>query len=140
MARNELADVKALAATTYPSSPAIDVLPLDVLDSSAQQAAYKSIIDKYKHIDVVVLNARRSQRSLAMDFDVDQTRDLFNLNFFSYVSTTKLVVPDMQKRKSGKIVVMSSLAGKMGVTVSSSYSATKFALHGYFAVSEVRDN
>ena len=128
----ELAEVKALAATTYPSALEVDVFPLDVLDSSAQQRVYKAIIEKYKHIDVVVLNAGRSQRSLAMDFDVEQTRDLFNLNFFSYVSTSKLVVPDMQKRKSGKIVVMSSLAGKMGVTVSSSYSATKFALHGYF--------
>jgi len=54
------------------------------------------------------------------------------LNFFSYVNLVRLVLPSMISRKSGQIVVMSSLAGKMGVPIQTTYSASKFALQGYF--------
>ena len=68
-----------------------------------------------------------------MDTLFTDTRQLFELNFFSYVNLAKLVVPTMTSRKSGgKIVVVSSVSGKLGTPICSSYSGTKYALHGYF--------
>ena len=53
-------------------------------------------------------------------FMVLSTR-LFDLNFFSYVALTKTVLPDMIKQGSGQLVVMSSLSGKIGTPVASTY-------------------
>lgn len=131
----QLISVQKQASKMFPPSEGfhpIHVMPLDVLDYQAQESVTKSILESFGNIDTLVLNAGRSQRSLAVDFNLAGTKDLFELNFFSYVSLTKLVLPSMQKRRSGHIVVISSLAGKMGVPISSSYSSTKFALSGFF--------
>jgi dehydrogenase/reductase SDR family protein 7 len=116
----------------YGNDESVFIVPLDVLDDEAQITAYQTIKDKYGHIDVLVLNAGQSQRMIAMDTPSQKTIDLMNLNFFSYVKLTKIVTPDMIAQGSGHIVVMSSLAGRIGTTLSSSYSATKFALMGYY--------
>lgn len=55
-----------------------------------------------------------------------------NLNFLSLVALNKHILPHFIAQKSGKIVVMSSLSGIIATPIASSYSASKFALHGYF--------
>jgi dehydrogenase/reductase SDR family protein 7 len=108
------------------------VLPLDVTNFEAQAAAYQTVVATFGHVDSLVLNAGKSQRNTALDTDLSVTQELLNLNFFSYVSLTKIVLPDMVARKQGQVVVTSSLSGIIGTPLGSSYSATKFALHGYF--------
>lgn len=108
------------------------ILPLDVTDYEAQQVAYDQVIEKFGHIDSLVLNAGASQRNLAVDTPFEVTENLVKLNFLSFVAFTKLALPGMIKRKSGQLVVMSSLSGVIGTPLGSTYSATKFALHGYF--------
>jgi len=57
---------------------------------------------------------------------------LFEINYFSSVNLSKAVLPYMFKQDSGKIIVISSIAGKFGFYLRSTYSAAKHALHGYF--------
>ena len=107
------------------------IIPFDVLDFSEHEKSYQLIIEKFGRIDVLVLNAGRSQRAIAMNTQLIDTRALMELNFMTFVSLTKIAVPAMSSRESyGQIVVLSSLAGRIGTPISSSYSATKFALHG----------
>ncbi|RYH07153.1 SDR family NAD(P)-dependent oxidoreductase [archaeon] len=108
------------------------VLPLDVTDYDAHQAAVDTVLQKYGQIDTLVLNAGKSQRNLAVETPFEVTRDIMELNFFSLVALNKLVLPHMVQRNSGAIMVMSSVSGVLGTPVASSYSASKFALHGYF--------
>ena len=108
------------------------VLPLDVLQTEEHATAYAVIKEKYGRLDSLVLNPGRGQRKLAMDTELEETKELFDLNFFSYTSLARTVLPDLVDRKAGQIVVVSSLSGKIATPVASSYSATKFALHGYF--------
>lgn len=108
------------------------VLQLDVTDFEAQKSAVEFIFEKYGRIDSVVLNAGRSQRALAVDFPFSSTKELMELNFFSVIHLTKLILPNMIKDRRGQIVVVSSVTGRIGTPISSSYSASKFALHGYF--------
>lgn len=64
-------------------------------------------------------------------FPID--RQLFDLNFFSVISLSKLAVKHFLERNEGHVVVTSSIAGVMGVPFSASYSGSKFALHvSYF--------
>ena len=111
------------------------IVPLDVTDYSAETGtvyALNHILETYGHIDTLVLNAGRSQRSLALETDIDDTRNLMELNVMSYINLSKQVVPHMVKRGSGDVVVVGSIAGKIATPISSSYSATKFALQGYY--------
>ena len=108
------------------------VLPLDVTDLDSHAPAFRTVIEKFGKLDSLVLNAGMSQRNTALDTPLSVTQDLMHLNFMSFVSLAKVVLPSMVAQKDGQIVVTSSLSGVIGTPLGSSYSATKFALHGYF--------
>ena len=65
-------------------------------------------------IDYLVNNAGRSQRAAAVDTSVEVDQAMLNLNVVGTLSLTKAVLPEMLKRDSGMVVVISSVAGKMG--------------------------
>jgi len=127
---HELEKVAKNCEDKYNKQPYI--LPLDVTDFDAIDIAYQKVIELYGHIDILVLNAGVSQRLVAVDTPLKITEDLMKLNFISYVALTKLVLPSMITRKQGQIVILSSLSGIIGTPMGSSYSATKFALMGYY--------
>jgi hypothetical protein len=106
------------------------VLPMDVTKYEEHQTAFNHIMDIYGRVDVLVLNAGISQRNLANDTPFEVTEEIMHLNFFSLIHLNKLVLPTLLKQQNGKIVVMSSLSGIIGTPVASSYSASKWALHG----------
>jgi short-subunit dehydrogenase len=110
----------------------IHVLPLDLSEIDSLDEAAKKALEFHERIDVLVNNGGISQRSLASEtnFDVDQR--VMNVNYFSAVKLTKLVLPGMIKNNSGHILITSSLVGKFGTPFRSAYSASKHALHGFF--------
>lgn len=110
----------------------IQILPLDLSDLNSLDDAAQTALNIYGNIDVLVNNGGISQRSLVSEtsFDVDQR--LMNVNYFSTVKLTKLVLPNMIKNKGGHILVTSSLVGKFGTPLRSAYSASKHALHGFY--------
>jgi short-subunit dehydrogenase len=112
--------------------PNTRVLPLDVSrgDELAQKA--RAALAMFGGIDVLVLNAGISQRALARATDESVYRRLMEVNFFGPEALARAVLPSMLERKSGHFVVISSIAGKFGVPLRTGYSATKFALHGFF--------
>lgn len=80
-----------------------EIQVLDITNKEAQAEAYNNIIQKHKKIDVLILNSGQSQRQVAVDAPLEDTKYLMNLNFFSYVSLTKLALPQMLEQKSGKV-------------------------------------
>jgi dehydrogenase/reductase SDR family protein 7B len=90
------------------------------------------VMNKFGRIDILINNGGQSQRSEAVNTDETEERKLFEINYFSAVNLSKAVLPYMLKQKGGHIVVVSSIAGKFGFYLRSSYSAAKHALHGYF--------
>lgn len=65
-------------------------------------------------IDVLVNNAGRSQRAEAIATDLEVDRAVLELNTIGTISLTKAVLPHMVEQRSGTILVISSVAGKMG--------------------------
>jgi hypothetical protein len=80
------------------------VVPLDLMDFESHEKAYKTILEKFGHIDLLVLNAGQSQRNSALETPFEDTRSLMELNFFSCVHLAKLVVPGMVTNGGGKVV------------------------------------
>jgi hypothetical protein len=79
------------------------VLEMDMTSLESQEQAFKIVMDKFGRIDSLVLNAGQSQRNVAVETSLEVTHQLMNLNFMSYVSLTKLVVPAMIARRQGQV-------------------------------------
>jgi NAD(P)-dependent dehydrogenase (short-subunit alcohol dehydrogenase family) len=108
----------------------INVIELDVNKEESIVAAIKKIISDNKRLDVLVNNAGYGQFGCTEDVSVDDFRKQFETNFFSIVKIIQEVAPIMRNQKSGIIVNISSVAGRIGLPGSSAYISTKFALEG----------
>jgi NADP-dependent 3-hydroxy acid dehydrogenase YdfG len=107
-------------------------LPFDVIDEFARAAAVKQALSVFGHVDMLVNNAGVSQRSQAKDTQLAVDRRIMEIDYFSVIALTKLLLPSMIERKSGHIVVNTSASGKFGVWMRTAYCAAKHALHGFF--------
>lgn len=90
---------------------------------------------KIDTIDVLINNAGVSSRGRALDTSLASLQKVMATNFFGTVEVTKQVVNDMLGRGKGEhryIAVISSVQGKLGLPLRTSYTASKHALQGYF--------
>lgn len=110
----------------------VDILPLDLEKAAELPAKAEEALQLHGHIDYLFNNGGMSQRSYAVDTDLNVLRKIMEINFMGTVALTKAVLPSMIERRSGHIVVTSSVMGKFGTRLRSAYAASKHALHGYF--------
>lgn len=112
--------------------PNTRVFPLDVSRGPELPEKARAALAIFSGIDIMVLNAGISQRALTRNTDENVYRSLMETNFFGPEALARAVLPAMLEKKRGHFVVISSIAGKFGVPLRSGYSASKFALHGFF--------
>lgn len=110
----------------------VAILTFDALEIGKFDTIVARAIAIFGKVDVLVNNAGVSQRSKAMDTTAEVERRIMELDFFSPVALSKALIPHFLANQSGHIVVVSSIAGKFGFALRSSYAAAKHALHGYF--------
>lgn len=108
----------------------ISVISLDVDKPETVQAAIKQIISEKKRIDVLVNNAGYGIFGCLEDLSMDELRSQFETNFFAIARIIQEVTPIMRAQKSGTIVNVSSVAGRIGFPASPAYISSKFALEG----------
>lgn len=110
----------------------IRVLPLDLAETESLPAKADDAAGLFGQIDLLFNNGGVSQRSLAVEAQMEVIRRVMEINFFGTVALTKAVLPHMLERGEGHIVVTSSVMGKFGTRLRSTYAASKHALHGWF--------
>jgi short-subunit dehydrogenase len=110
----------------------VNIILFDLLDTTVFEARTAQAIATFGHIDIMVHNGGISQRSLVIETGMDVHRRVMELDYFSYIALTNHLLPHFAQRKSGHFVVMSSVMGKLGTPMRSSYAAAKHALHGFF--------
>jgi NAD(P)-dependent dehydrogenase (short-subunit alcohol dehydrogenase family) len=109
----------------------LKVAQLDVNNDSSVDNAIDSIIKENGKIDLLVNNAGYDLFGSLEDASIEEIREQFETNFFGVVRTTKAVVPTMRKQRSGTIVNISSVGGRLGLTpFGTAYHASKFAIEG----------
>ncbi|MFF9182563.1 MULTISPECIES: SDR family NAD(P)-dependent oxidoreductase [Streptomyces] len=108
----------------------VEALRLDVTDIAAGQAAVADVLARHGRIDVLVNNAGRAHVGAVEETGDQELRDLFDLHFFGPAALVRAVLPAMRERRSGVIVQMSSMGGRLSFAGFGAYSATKFALEG----------
>jgi short-subunit dehydrogenase len=100
----------------------------DVTDPADRERAVRQTLDRFGVIDILINNAGRGLYSPSWKAPLAETRTMFELNFFAPLALAQLVVPGMQQRRSGMIVNVSSIAGKVTLPWFTLYSAGKYAL------------
>jgi len=108
------------------------LIPLDLEDQKNFTQKVEQALTHFGTINILINNAGISQRSEASATSLDVDRRLMEINYFGTAALTKAVLPIMQKQESGHMVAVSSLSGKFGFFLRSAYSASKFALVGFY--------
>jgi NAD(P)-dependent dehydrogenase (short-subunit alcohol dehydrogenase family) len=109
----------------------IETVVLDVRDEPSIERAVNEIVARAGRIDAVVNNAGSSIVGAIEETDVEQARDLFDVNFFGAVRVTRAVLPTLRAQRSGRIVFVSSVLGFLPAPFMGFYSASKHAVEGY---------
>jgi short-subunit dehydrogenase len=106
------------------------VLPCDVGDRAQVFAAAEQALSRAGAIDILVNNAGYGHHRRFLEWDLDDMERMMRVNFLGTLYWTKALLPHMVERGSGWIVMIASVAGKLGVPEESAYAASKFAQVG----------
>lgn len=110
-------------------SKGIDVLELDVTRDSSVDEAFKELYKKTGNkLDVLINNAGLFAQGIAETYTPEQVRDMFEVNVFGIQRVTRAALPEMRKRKSGLIINIGSILGRVTIPFTGLYGASKFAL------------
>jgi NAD(P)-dependent dehydrogenase (short-subunit alcohol dehydrogenase family) len=108
----------------------IKIVQLDVTDQSSVKNAVETIHDESGKIDVLINNAGYGLVGALEDVSMEEIKSQFETNFYGLIRVTQAVLPIMRNQGSGKIVNISSGAGRFGFPTGSIYVSTKFAVEG----------
>lgn len=109
----------------------ISVISLDLTQDVSIVNCVDTILNKEGRIDILVNNAGYGSYGAIEDVPLDEARRQFEVNLFGLARITQLILPSMRKNKSGRIVNISSIGGKVYSSYGGWYHATKHALEGW---------
>jgi NAD(P)-dependent dehydrogenase (short-subunit alcohol dehydrogenase family) len=104
---------------------------LDVADEAAAYAAVQVAIDAFGRLDVAVNNAGYGDFAPFEQLSSERFKAVIDTNFYGVVNVTRAALPIMRKQKSGCILQISSVGGRLGVPGNSPYHAAKWAVGGF---------
>ena len=110
----------------------VHIIPFDLAKYDNISHIVIHALAPFGHIDILINNGGISQRSLAEDTPISVDEQIIKVNFLGTVALTKALLPHFIERRSGRFVVVTSVTGKIGTPLRSTYAASKHALHGFF--------
>ena len=108
----------------------IKTVELDVSDTDSVNQGINEILNQTDQIDVLINNAGVGSNAVIEDVDIESDKSVFETNFWGVVRCIQAVLPTMRQQKSGHIIQVSSIAGRVGLPAQPIYSASKWALEG----------
>lgn len=121
-------DAGALAALAAEAPQHIRAWPLDVTDAAATGRAAALIVEAMGPLELCIFNAGTYRRDSAATFAAGDVRALIEVNLMGVVHGLDAVLPAMLARRGGRIAVVSSLAGEVGLPGAAAYAVSKAAL------------
>jgi short-subunit dehydrogenase len=103
------------------------MLALDVNDDTSA----KNCLEQVGDVDILINNAGYDLYGSVEETTMEELRAQMETNFFGAVRMTKLILPSLRERRSGKIINISSVGGLFALPFNSAYAASKFALEGF---------
>ena len=121
---------KAITNIKQKEKLSLEVLKLDVTTDESANEAIQKITHEQGRIDVLVNNAGYALVGPFEELTIEEFKEQFETNVFGVIRVTQAVLPIMRRQKSGTIVNISSIAGKIGFPLTSPYVSSKVALEG----------
>ncbi len=116
-----LAKAESLGATVH-------AVALDVSDDDSVASGMAQILDAEGHVDVLVNNAGVGMNAVVEEVDIDEAKAVFDVNYFGIIRCTQSLLPSMRERRSGTIVNISSIAGRVAALAQAIYASSKWAV------------
>jgi short-subunit dehydrogenase len=104
-------------------------VPTDMRDRKAIESLVEGVAQRYGHIDILINNAGQAVQGNIADVDIDQFRQVFELNVLGPVQAMQAVIPQMRQNGGGLIINVSSNVTQMHLPVIGAYASTKAALN-----------
>jgi NAD(P)-dependent dehydrogenase (short-subunit alcohol dehydrogenase family) len=109
----------------------VTLLDLDVVSDESVRSLVEEVLERFGRIDVLVNNAGFGAVGAGEESSIDQTKDIFDVNVFGPMRMANAVLPRMRAQRSGRVINVSSLLGRIPAPFSALYAATKHAIEGY---------
>jgi NAD(P)-dependent dehydrogenase (short-subunit alcohol dehydrogenase family) len=110
------------------------VVPLDVTDPAAAEAAVQTATDRFGRLDVLVNNAGYANVASIEDVDLADFRAQVDTNLFGVVNVTRAALPVMREQGSGHVIQVSSVGGRLATPGLGAYQTAKWAVGGFSSV------
>ncbi len=127
----DLAEREAVEQAATQRGLRLNAVELDVTDVGSIDAAVRAIVERSGGIYGVVNNAGVALRGYFEDLLDEEVRRAFEVNVFGTMAVTRAALPHMRAARRGRIVIITSVAGKIGAPAVSAYAACKFAQEGW---------
>jgi NAD(P)-dependent dehydrogenase (short-subunit alcohol dehydrogenase family) len=108
-----------------------DLVHLDVMDGDSIRVAIGHALDKYQKIDVLVNNAGYAIYGPFESTTLEQIQRQFNTNVFGLMEVTRQLLPHFRQQRSGVLINVTSMGGRIGFPLYTIYNSTKWALEGF---------
>jgi NADP-dependent 3-hydroxy acid dehydrogenase YdfG len=110
------------------------VFPTDVTQREQVEAMVNGVLSQWGRVDILIANAGEYIQGSIIDLDPADLQRSLNVNYFGGVYCIKAVLPHLLAQKSGQIVAVTSMDGKIGLPPDAPYVSAKFALTGFCEV------
>ena len=124
-------DTKRLDDLVKKYGDSVRAVPLDVTNESAAQAAVQTAVAAFGRLDVVVNNAGYGDIAPFEQLSAERFKAVMDTNFYGVVNVTRAAVPLMREQRSGCILQISSVGGRLTRPGSTPYHAAKWAVGGF---------
>jgi len=101
----------------------------DITSPELRRRVVERTMERFGRVDILINNAGVGQYGYPSEVDTEIAKRMFDINVFSALALTQLVIPEMRLRKKGVIVNIGSVGGKVSLPWAVMYCATKWALH-----------
>ncbi len=119
------------ASRSKVESPFFRWIEMDITSEVSVNETIDHIVSEHGHLDVLINNAGNGIAGSVEETSLDEAKAQFETNFFGTVRVTQVALRQMRGQKSGLVLNISSLAGKIGLPFQAFYSSSKFALEGF---------
>jgi len=108
----------------------INISELDVTSAASIASFVQGVLEQEEKIDILINNAGYGSYGAVEDVDIEEARRQFEVNLFGLAAMTNAVLPSMRSNRSGTIIHMGSVGGKLWSVLGGWYQASKYALEG----------
>ncbi|XP_054613170.1 dehydrogenase/reductase (SDR family) member 7Cb [Dunckerocampus dactyliophorus] len=105
---------------------------LDFRDMESMEDVVAEVVDCYGCVDVLICNSSMKLKAPVQSVSLELDKNIMDVNYFGPTTLTKGILPTMIPRRSGQIILVNSIQGRLAIPFRSSYAASKHAVQAFF--------